>query len=104
MQSALTESARRFASDFSNVSEIIGDALRKTFASLDRQIALQLREASLDCGCTALVALHIDNFVFVANLGDSKAFVLSTDQAVALSVPHTLVSSSAKPGRKKTPE
>lgn len=79
------------APDFSNLPMLVAEALKIAFLSLDQQIALELKSGCLNSGSTALVVLHIDNYIFTANIGDSKAFVMGTDQAVSLSVPHTLV-------------
>lgn len=77
--------------DTRNCCSLIEAAIKKTFAKIDFQIGCRLKDMALETGCTALVILHIDNFLFCANIGDSQAFVMGSENCSSLSMAHTPV-------------
>jgi len=48
----------------------------------------KLKQSGLSGGCTSLVVLIVENKIFVANVGDSRAVLCDNDQAVRLSFDH----------------
>lgn len=59
-----------FKADFSQ-------AVEDTFHQLDSEIAKETQLNARHCGSTALVVMLTDSTVFIANLGDSRALLVS---------------------------
>ena len=82
---------KNIANESLNYYNMIVSNLHQVFIELDLKIMQNLKEKSMESGSTAIVVLHIDNNVFCANLGDSRAFIMGKEQSTSLSQPHTLV-------------
>lgn len=64
-------------------------ALRRAFAVVDDALVKWLWERRNPCGSTAAVVLLVDNLVFVAHAGDTRALLCRDKTAFALTSDHT---------------
>lgn len=64
-------------------------ALRKAFAVVDDALVKWLWERRIPCGSTAAVVLLVDNVVYVAHCGDTRALLCRDKTAFALTADHT---------------
>ena len=62
--------------------------LQQAFAATEQEILQQARRLRWDDGCTAVAALLLGSTLAIANLGDSRAVLCSSGQAVRLSRDH----------------
>jgi len=68
--------------------DAVRDSLVSTFVRLDEEILAMTAEGDLGGGSTANVALLLDGWLHVANLGDARAVLSRGGRAMPLSVDH----------------
>lgn len=56
---------------------LVGGALEEAFAEMDDQIRRERETYRIKGGCTAIVALFLQNKLFIGNAGDCRAIILS---------------------------
>lgn len=64
------------------------EVLQESFEKLESELLQLAKESKIRDGSTALAALLFENHLFVGNLGDSRAVLVSKDESLRLSVDH----------------
>ena len=102
LQSYLTHNLKKVdLEDFSShCRNKIQKLLEHAFESCQQQMLISKeRSAFIHTGCTACIALRIGKMMYIANCGDTSAFIVDKGRALkCVSVPHTLQNQLEKVG------
>jgi protein phosphatase len=75
-----------------------GDTLRTAFAMADRAIREALTPEREGMGSTLVAAIAGDRGVWIGNIGDSRAVLVTHDDVIPLSTPHSVVGEALRKG------
>ena len=74
-----------------SINECITNVFKRTFKEIDEGYYIDMKDVAQKCGAAVCVVLIIGNRIFSANVGDSRAVLCRSGQALNLSNDHKTV-------------
>jgi len=87
----------RQVGDYRDLTALLGDCLQRAHRALADRAAGQPEYSSM--GSTAILAVLLGGQVFIANVGDSRAYLLHGREMIQLSYDHSVVADQVRAGR-----